>query len=92
MTSCTPTFRNFHPSGQLIPAAVNSAMTRQGENYLRRSRAAGSTIDQEGLGNNYAVESEMSYAAEDSATQRFRLGIVFAAVTWVPIAIATLVS
>jgi hypothetical protein len=92
MTSSTATPRNFYPSGQFIPAAVNSAMTRQGDNYLRGARAAGSTIDQEGLINNYAVEPKMSYAAEDSDTQKFRLGIIFAAVTWMPIAIAVLVS
>lgn len=91
MTSSTATFNDFS-SRQLIPAEVNASMRRAGDKFLRKPNAIGATVDREGLTNNYAVEPKLSFAAPDSDQDKFRIGLIFAITTWVPIAIAALVS
>ena len=92
MTSSTATFNDFSGSSQLVPAEVNASIKRTGDRFLRKSKVVGSTIDREGLTNNYAVEPVITYAAEDSDARKARLGVMFAIATWVPVAIAVLVS
>ena len=57
---------------ELVPAAAQSRMEREGRNFLRRPLLNGSTVDQEGLTNNYAVEPILYYAQFPSVEQQRR--------------------
>jgi hypothetical protein len=88
----TATINDFSNQAQLIPAAINSKLQSAGNALFRKPSSLGSTIDQEGRTNNYSVEPQMTYAAESTDKEKFRLGVLFAIATWVPIGIAVLVS
>ncbi len=92
MSTSTSTLNNLSGQGQLVPAEVNASIERIGDRFRRSPRVAGATVDEEGLTNNYSVEPKISYAQESSDAEKFRLGVAFAIVTWVPVAIAVLVS
>ena len=82
----------FSPYGELIPAEVKVRLERAGGNLLRKAPASGSTVDQEGFLNNYAVVPQMSYSAGDTPKQQQQLGAVYAVATWGLVALAAAVT
>ena len=92
MSTATSTVNDFCAPGQLVPAEVNAALQREGDAFPREPRVSGFTVNEEGLTNNYAVAPKTSYAVETTDEEKFRLGVMFAIATWVPIAIAIAVS
>ena len=57
---------------ELVPAEAQSRMEREGNSFLQRPMLNGSTVDQEGLTNNYGVEPIMYYAQFPSPEQQRR--------------------
>jgi len=53
---------------ELIPAEAFSRMQREGKNFMLPA-FGGSTVDQEGLLNNYGIEPEMYFATSPNADQ-----------------------
>ncbi|NET37766.1 MAG: hypothetical protein F6K19_38125 [Cyanothece sp. SIO1E1] len=93
MSYATGTLKGFFsPSGELVPAEAKARMNREGRKFLRKSSVSGTTIDQEGLTNNYALDPRLSYATESTSDERFRQGVVYALITWGLLAIAVAVS
>lgn len=90
MNSATANINDFLAPGQLVPAEVNATLKREGKRSFRKP--SGATMNDQGHINLYAVEPEMSPAVEATEDQKFRLGVLFAIVTWVPIIIAAAVS
>ena len=78
------------PDG-LIPAKVKARFKRANDDFPETT-GSGSTVDQEGLLNNYAVEPESSIAKETSLKTKIWQTVAFAAVTWIPISIAIIVT
>jgi hypothetical protein len=54
---------------ELVPTEVRSRMQREGDRFLKRPSLNGSTVDQEGLTNNYAVEPTVYYSLFPSPEQ-----------------------
>ena len=79
-------------SGELVPGAINASVEREGGYFPRQPKVAGSTVNDEGLVNNYAVYPAKYAVTEPSDDVKFRQGVMFAIATWVPIAIAYFVS
>lgn len=77
------------PDG-LIPAEAKARFRKRGR--FLNPKGPGSTVDQEGLLNNYAVETETSIAKETSLKSKIWQTVAFAAVTWIPISIAIIVT
>ena len=67
------------PDG-LIPAEVKARFKRANDDFPEPN-APGSTVDQEGLLNNYAVEPKTSIEKEKSVKEKAWLALSFAAVT-----------
>ncbi|MGB7414376.1 MAG: hypothetical protein WA902_09230 [Thermosynechococcaceae cyanobacterium] len=74
----------------IIPAETKARMDREGENF--KSTGPGQTTDLEGLTNNYAVSPQTSEQEENSWKKKLWQAVAFAAVTWIPISIAIIVS
>ena len=92
MSSAASTINDFLVSGELVPGAVNASIEREGGYSPRQRKVAGSTVNDEGLTNNYAVYPQKYAVAESTDDEKFRQGVMFAVATWVPIAIAYFVS
>lgn len=90
MSSNTANVNDFLASGELVPAEVNASLKREVGRSFRKP--SGATMNDQGHINLYAVEPKMVAAAKPSEDQKFRLGVFFAIVTWVPIVIAYFVS
>lgn len=82
--------KEFSEPGDLIPAEAKARFQKRGR--FLNPKGPGSTVDQEGLLNNYAVETESSIAKETSFKSKVWQTIAFAAVTWIPISIAIIVT
>jgi hypothetical protein len=54
---------------QLIPAEAASRMEREGQGFMQAPAFNGSTVDQEGLTNNYGIEPAMYFATMPSVDQ-----------------------
>ena len=54
---------------ELIPAEAFSRMQREGQGFMQAPIFKGSTVDQEGLTNNYGIEPEMYFATVPNADQ-----------------------
>ncbi|MFZ9738530.1 MAG: photosystem II assembly protein Psb34 [Prochlorotrichaceae cyanobacterium] len=52
---------------ELIPAEVNARQEREGDNWLNSPSQKGTTVDQEGLTNNYGVEPKEYFAVHPTA-------------------------
>ncbi|MGB7414063.1 MAG: hypothetical protein WA902_07630 [Thermosynechococcaceae cyanobacterium] len=91
MTSATSALKQYSVPGGLIPAEAVARFKRSMGSFPQ-SDVTGSTVDQEGLVNNYAVSPNRSYAEPTQAKTRLWQAVAFAAVTWIPVAIAILVS
>ncbi|MEB3337080.1 MAG: ssl1498 family light-harvesting-like protein [Leptolyngbyaceae bacterium] len=61
--------RNINVARELVPTEARARRQREGNQFLRRPNSLGSTVDQEGLTNNYAVEPDMYYASFPSPEQ-----------------------
>ncbi|PZD74920.1 hypothetical protein C1752_01082 [Acaryochloris thomasi RCC1774] len=81
----------FSVPGGLIPAEVEARFKRTKDGFPD-PKATGSTVDQEGLTNNYAVDPERSVAEATPLKTKLWQAVAFAAVTWIPISIAIIVS
>ncbi|MGH7998283.1 MAG: photosystem II assembly protein Psb34 [Brasilonema sp.] len=57
---------------ELIPAEVQANIGQNGSQLLDLPLATGYTVDDEGIVNNYAIESDMSLAKYPSAKQQWR--------------------
>ncbi len=57
----------------LIPAEANSRMQREGQAF-RQPNTKGTTVDQEGLMNNYGLEPEVYFATPPSLEQARQYG------------------
>lgn len=90
MTSATSTLNQYSVPGGLIPAEAAARLKRSGS--FPQPKITGSTVDQEGLANNYAVSPRVAQAEPASAKTRLWQAVGFAAVTWIPLAIAIVVS
>lgn len=69
VTPGQPVNKTQSNGSELVPTEVRSRMQREGSTFLQRPNVNGTTIDREGLTNNYAVEPEMYYAAFPSPEQ-----------------------
>ena len=74
----------------IIPAETKARMEREGKDF--KSTGPGQTTDLEGLTNNYAATPQTSEQAETSLKTKLWQAVAFAAVTWIPISIAIIVS
>lgn len=92
MTSTVATVNDILVPGELVPAEVSASLRRQGDFFPRKPSVAGSTVNDLGHINNYAVYPQKYAVTESSDDEKFRQGVIFAIATWVPIAIAVLVS
>jgi hypothetical protein len=61
--------RKIDTGRELVPTEARARRQREGNQFLRRPTTLGSTVDQEGLTNNYAVEPDMYYANFPSPEQ-----------------------
>ncbi|MEB3337095.1 MAG: ssl1498 family light-harvesting-like protein [Leptolyngbyaceae bacterium] len=61
--------RQIDTGRELVPTEARARRQREGSQFLRRPNTLGSTVDQEGLTNNYAVEPDMYYANFPSPEQ-----------------------
>jgi hypothetical protein len=77
--------------GGLIPAEANARLKRSKGNFPEPN-VTGSTVDQEGLINNYAVSPPTSEEEATSLKKKLWQAVAFATVTWIPISIAIIVS
>ncbi|MGB3494970.1 MAG: ssl1498 family light-harvesting-like protein [Elainellaceae cyanobacterium] len=66
---------------ELVPGEAQARMIREGGGFLRRPGLNGSTVDQEGLTNNYAVEPNMYYSVFPSPEQARQYALQGAAAT-----------
>ncbi|NET34465.1 MAG: hypothetical protein F6K19_20975 [Cyanothece sp. SIO1E1] len=92
MSFATGTLNNFPSLGQLVPAEVKARIKSDDKNFPSKPNVYGSTVDREGLVNNYALDPKMSYAPENAPEQKFRESIIYAIVTGALLALAVWVS
>lgn len=74
----------------IIPAETQARMKREGKDF--KATGPGQTVDLEGLTNNYPVSPETSAEEETTLKTKLWQAVAFAAVTWIPISIAIIVS
>ncbi|MGB7415388.1 MAG: hypothetical protein WA902_14370 [Thermosynechococcaceae cyanobacterium] len=86
----TATAQNYSVPNGLIPAEAAARLKRS--MGFPQPRFFGGTVDQEGLANTYAVSPKRSVAEKTPAKTRLWQAVAFAAVTWIPVAVAILVS
>lgn len=91
MNSTASTLKQYSVPGGLIPAEAVARFKRS-MGFFPQPQVTGSTVDQEGLVNNYAVSPKRSVAEKTQAKTRLWQAVAFAAVTWIPVAVAILVS
>jgi hypothetical protein len=91
MAATTSTLKQYSVPGGLIPAEVNARFKRTMGSFPQ-PQVSGSTVDQEGLANNYVVSPQGSYAEKTGTKTRLWQAVAFAAATWIPVSIAILVS
>ncbi len=91
MTTATSTLKQYSLPGALIPAEAVARFKRSTGNFPQ-PKVMGATVDQEGLSNNYAVSPLRSVAEKTPVKTRLWQAVAFAAVTWIPVTIAILVS
>ena len=90
MTSATSTAQQYSVPNALIPAEASARFRRS--LGFPQPKVNGATVDQEGLSNNYAVTPKRSVAQPISKQTRGWQVLAFAAVTWIPLTVAILVS
>ena len=90
MTSATSTAQQYSIPNALIPAEVTARFRRS--MGFPQPKVTGATVDQEGISNNYAISPKRSAAHPVSKKTRGLQVLAFAAVTWIPVTVAILVS
>ncbi|MEO0374543.1 MAG: hypothetical protein AAF329_07885 [Cyanobacteria bacterium P01_A01_bin.17] len=90
MTSATSTAQQYSVPNELIPAEAAARLKRT--MGFPQPKVTGATVDQEGLVNNYAVGPQISVAEKTPLKTRAWQAVAFAAVTWIPVTVAILVS